>query len=163
MSGAIFLLESPNGRLVHAVSLGEDDVAFRAVRDGLALAKRYLLNATALLNRVVDVVRVGSKEQVQRINAAGRVAPMADLSAGGYRAVGNLVGKTMRQNAGIGAVRTKHPVALFPVASGCPKPAIFGFLHLGEKAQERVFSGSLSHGGIMSNRPAQVNGRVSHF
>ena len=161
--GAVSLLDCPNGRFVHAVSFGKDDVALRAVRNGVAFAKRYLLNATALLNRIVNVVRVGSKEQVFGVDASRRVAGVAALNARRDRPVNNFVREAVRENAGGRAVWPEHSVSLFPVSASCPKPARVGLLDFGKKSHKRVFSSSFSHGGIMSNRPAQVNGRVSHF
>lgn len=161
--GAVSLLDCPNGRFVHAVFFGEDSVAFRAVCNGVSFAKRYFLNATALLNRIVNVVRVCSKEQMVGIDASRRVAGVAALNARRDRPVSDFVRKAVCENASGWAVRSKHPVSLFSVPASRPKPARFGLLDFGKKAHKRVFSSSFSHSGIMSNRPAQVNGRVSHF
>jgi hypothetical protein len=161
--GTVSLLDCPNGRFVHAVTFGQNDVAFGAIRNSLSLAKRYLLNASALLNRIVNVVRVGSKEQVVGVDASRCVASVAALNARRDRPVNDFVREAVRENAGGWAVRPKHSVSLFSVAASRPKPARVGLLDFGKKSHKRVFSSSFSHGGIMSNRPAQVNGRVSHF
>jgi len=160
---AVSLLDCPNGRFVHAVAFGQNNVAFGAVCNGLSLAKRYFLNSSAFLNRIVNVVRVCAKEQMVGVHASWRVAGVAALDACGNWPVNNFVRKAMSKNASGWAVWPEHSVAFFSVPASRPKPTRISFLNFSKKSHKRVFSGSFSHGEIMSNSPAQVNGRVSHF